>query len=81
LDRVLDGSTAAFSRFISEPVGAITEFVSDWVIPTDGELARAAAASGRLALAAARAPAVPLLVALAAVLTIAVVLLSPGLFR
>ena len=81
LDRVLDSSTAAYSRFIAEPVGAITMFVHDWVIQSDGELARAAAASGRVALAATRVPAVPLLVALAAALTLAVALLSPGLFR
>jgi NADH:ubiquinone oxidoreductase subunit 5 (subunit L)/multisubunit Na+/H+ antiporter MnhA subunit len=81
LDRVLDGSAAAYSRFIAEPVGAITVRVSDWGTQGDGELARAAAASGRLALAAARVPAVPLLVAFAAVLAIAVALLSPGLFR
>jgi NADH:ubiquinone oxidoreductase subunit 5 (subunit L)/multisubunit Na+/H+ antiporter MnhA subunit len=81
LDRGLEGSTAVYSRFITEPVGAITMFVHDWVMQSDGELAQAAAASGRLALAAARAPAVPLLVALAAALTIAVAVLSPGLFR
>jgi NADH:ubiquinone oxidoreductase subunit 5 (subunit L)/multisubunit Na+/H+ antiporter MnhA subunit len=81
LDRLLDGGAAAYSRFLSEPVGAITVLVSDWIPQGDGELARAAAASGRLALAAARVPAAPLLVALAAVLAIAVAILSPGLFR
>jgi NADH:ubiquinone oxidoreductase subunit 5 (subunit L)/multisubunit Na+/H+ antiporter MnhA subunit len=78
---LLDGSAAAYSRFIADPVGAITMFVHDWVLQSDGELAQAAAASGRLALAAARTPAAPLLVALAAMLTIAVAVLSPGLFR
>jgi formate hydrogenlyase subunit 3/multisubunit Na+/H+ antiporter MnhD subunit len=81
LERLLDESVAAYSRFIAEPVGAITMFVHDWVIQSDGDVARAAAASGRLALAAARTPAVPLLVALLALLTVAVALLSPGLFR
>ncbi len=81
LDRLLDGAAAAYSRFLSEPVGVITVVVSDWIPQGDGDLARAAAASGRLALAAARTPAVPLLVAIAAVLAIAVALLSPGLFR
>jgi hypothetical protein len=81
LDRLLDGAAGAYSRFIAEPVGALTVRVSDWLTQGDGELARAAAASGRVALAAARVPAVPLLVALAAALTIAVALLSPGLFR
>jgi hypothetical protein len=78
---VRDGSVAGFSRFIAEPLAAIAEHVSDWIQQGDGELARAAAASGRLALAAARAPAVPLIVVLAAALAIAVGLLSPGVFR
>jgi NADH:ubiquinone oxidoreductase subunit 5 (subunit L)/multisubunit Na+/H+ antiporter MnhA subunit len=81
LDRLLDGAAATYARFLSEPVGVITVVVSDWIPQGDGDLARAAAASGRLALAAARAPAVPLLVALTAVLALAVALLSPGLFR
>jgi hypothetical protein len=78
---LLDGAAAAYSRFLSEPVGVITVVVSDWIPQGDGDLARAASASGRLALAAARVPAVPLLVAIAAVLAIAVAILSPGLFR
>jgi NADH:ubiquinone oxidoreductase subunit 5 (subunit L)/multisubunit Na+/H+ antiporter MnhA subunit len=81
LGRLLDGGAAAFTRFIAEPIAAIAEHVSDWIQQGDGELARAAAASGRLALAAARAPAVPLVVALAAALAVAVGLLSPGVFR
>src|SRR5712692_5420187 len=81
LDRLLDGAAAAYSRFLSEPVGVITRVVSDWIPQGDGDLARAAAASGRFALAAARTPAVPVLVVLAAGLAIAVALLSPGLFR
>ncbi len=81
LDRLLDGAAAAYSRFLSEPVGVITLVVSDWIPQGDGDLARAAAASGRFALAAARTPAVPVLVVLAAGLAIAVALLSPGLFR
>jgi hypothetical protein len=78
---LLDGGAAAFSRFIAEPIAAIAEHISDWIQQGDGELARAAAASGRLALAAARAPAVPLIVVLAAALAVAVGLLSPGVFR
>jgi len=81
LGRLLDGGAAAFSRFIAEPIAAIAEHISDWIQQGDGELARAAAASGRLALAAARAPAVPLIVVLAAALAVAVGLLSPGVFR
>jgi hypothetical protein len=69
------------SRFIFEPVTAIALRVNEWIPQGDGELARAAAASGRLALAAARAPAAPLLVTLAAVLALAVGLFAPGLFR
>jgi hypothetical protein len=81
LDRLVGTTTIALSRFIFEPVAAITVRVNDWIPQGDGELARAAAASGRLALAAARAPAVPLMVMLAAVLAVAVGLFAPGLFR
>jgi hypothetical protein len=81
LDWIVYGALAALDRFIYAPVAAITVRVSEWIPQGDGELARASAASGRLALWAARAPAVPLLIALAAVLAIAVGLASPGLFR
>ncbi len=81
LDRIVYGALAALYRFIYAPVAAITVRVSEWIPQGDGELARASAASGRLALWAARAPAVPLLIALAAVLAIAVGVASPGLFR
>jgi hypothetical protein len=81
LDWIVYGALAALYRFIYAPVAAITVRVSEWIPQGDGELARASAASGRLALWAARAPAVPLLIALAAVLAIAVGLASPGLFR
>jgi NADH:ubiquinone oxidoreductase subunit 5 (subunit L)/multisubunit Na+/H+ antiporter MnhA subunit len=72
---------AAWSRFIWAPVASITELVDDGIPQGDGELARAAAASGRLALAAARVPAVPLIVIIAAVLALVVGIASPGLFR
>jgi NADH:ubiquinone oxidoreductase subunit 5 (subunit L)/multisubunit Na+/H+ antiporter MnhA subunit len=81
LGRVRDGGPAAFSRFIAEPIAAIAEHVSEWIQQGDGELARAAAASGRVALGAARAPAVPLIVVLVAALAVAIGLLSPGVFR
>jgi len=74
-------ATAAGSRFLWEPVAAITMRVYQWIPEGDGRLAQAAAASGRLALAAARAPAVPLLVVIAAVIALAVGLATPGLFR
>ena len=81
LDRLVHGALAVLYRFIYNPVAAITVRVSEWIPQGDGELARASAASGRLALWAARAPAVPLLIAVAAVLALAVGLASPGLFR
>ncbi|HZC79663.1 MAG TPA: hypothetical protein VE258_18045, partial [Ktedonobacterales bacterium] len=81
LDQLVGGALAAFHRFIYAPVAAITLRVSDWIARGDGQLARATAASGLLALWAARAPAVPLIIALAAVLALAVGLASPGLFR
>jgi NADH-quinone oxidoreductase subunit L len=81
LDRLVAISTVALSRFIFEPVATITVRVNEWIPVRDAELARAAAASGRLALAAARAPALPLMVVLVAVLALAVGLFAPGLFR
>ena len=81
LNRWLGLATAAGSRFLWEPVAAITMRVYQWITEGDGRLAQAAAASGRLALAAARAPAVPLLVVVAAVIALAVGLATPGLFR
>ncbi len=81
LDRLVGVGAAALSRFIFEPIGTITERVDDWIPAGDGQLARAAAASGRLALTAARAPAVPLLLVLAALLALAVGLAAPGVLR
>jgi NADH:ubiquinone oxidoreductase subunit 5 (subunit L)/multisubunit Na+/H+ antiporter MnhA subunit len=78
---LLDRGGAALTRFIFEPVAAIAVALNDLIPQGDGELARAAAASGRVALAAARAPAVPLLIVVAALLAIAIGLLSPGLIR
>ena len=77
----LDRAAAAGSRFLWEPIAAITLRVYEWIPEGDGGLARAAAASGRLALAAARAPSVPLLVVIASALALAVGLATPGLFR
>jgi hypothetical protein len=81
LNRLLGWAAAAGSRFLWEPIAAITERVHEWIPEGDGGLAQAAAASGRLALAAARAPSVPLLVVIAAALALAVGLATPGLFR
>jgi NADH:ubiquinone oxidoreductase subunit 5 (subunit L)/multisubunit Na+/H+ antiporter MnhA subunit len=81
LDRLLVGAGAALSRFILEPVSAITKRVDEWIPAGDGGLARAAAASGQLALAAARAPAVPLLILLATLLALAIGLAAPGVHR
>ncbi|OLD50919.1 MAG: hypothetical protein AUI42_01025 [Actinobacteria bacterium 13_1_40CM_2_65_8] len=81
LERLLAGGSNALSRFIFEPVATITERLDDWIPAGDGGLARAVAASGRLAIAAARMPAVPLVVLLAVLLALVVGLASPGVFR
>jgi len=81
LRRLLGRAAAAGTRFLWEPIAAITERVYELIPKGDGGLAQATAASGRLALAAARAPAVPLLVVIAVVLALAVGLATPGLFR
>jgi NADH-quinone oxidoreductase subunit L len=81
LDFLTARVTAALSRFIYAPIAAAVDGLNASIPAGDGELARAAAASGRFALAAARTPAVPVLIVLAALLAVAVGLLSPGVFR
>ena len=81
LSGLLAGVAGGWARFIWAPIASLTERVEDGIPQGDGEVARAAAASGRLALAAARTPAVPLLVIIAAVLAIVVGIATPGLFR
>src|SRR5258708_1101578 len=81
LDALLLLGAAAYARFISEPIGTITDRVGDGILAGDLGLARAAAASGRLALATARAPAVPLVVIVVALLALVVGLVTPGVFR
>ncbi|HSS93536.1 MAG TPA: proton-conducting transporter membrane subunit [Candidatus Dormibacteraeota bacterium] len=81
LDQVLGIAAGLLSRFVYEPVLAITLRINDLIPEGDGELARAAAASGRLALAAARLPAVPIVIGLAALLALVVGIVSPGVFR
>jgi len=81
LSEWLGRGRVAWSRFIWVPVASITERVDDGIPQGDGELARAAAASGRLAPAAARMPAVPLIVIIATLVALLVGIASPGLFR
>jgi hypothetical protein len=81
LDALLLLGAAAYTRFISEPIGAITDRVDDGILAGDWGLARAATASGRLALATARAPAVPLIIVVVALLALVVGLVTPGVFR
>jgi hypothetical protein len=81
LNALLLLGAAAYTRFISEPIGAITDRVDDGILAGDWGLARAATASGRLALATARAPAVPLIIVVVALLALVVGLVTPGVFR
>jgi hypothetical protein len=81
LDSLIAGVGATLARFVYAPVATAVDRLNESIPSGDGQLARAAAASGRLALTATRGPAVPLLIALAAALAVAVGLLSPGVFR
>ena len=81
LDRLVGVSAAALARFVVRPATDVTERVGDWILAGDGQVARAAAASGRIAVTAARAPAPALLILIAALLAVAVGLLSPGVYR
>ena len=53
----------------------------EWIPAGDGDVGRAAVASGWLALGVARAPVLPVVVVLAVLLALLIGLLSPGVFR
>jgi NADH:ubiquinone oxidoreductase subunit 5 (subunit L)/multisubunit Na+/H+ antiporter MnhA subunit len=73
--------TAAVNRFVIAPVLDLTRRTGDWIPAGDGDLGRAAIASGRFALTAGRAPVLPLIVLLAVLLALLLGLLSPGVYR
>jgi NADH:ubiquinone oxidoreductase subunit 5 (subunit L)/multisubunit Na+/H+ antiporter MnhA subunit len=89
-------ASSAFGEWLGRAVGSVTETlgrridaptaaarVGEWIQAGDSTLGRAATTSGRLAFLLARAPASApaLLILVAALLALAVALLTPGLYR
>lgn len=83
LDRLLGSLTEIFARRIDAPAAGAVARVGEWIQAGDSNLGRAATTSGRIALLLARAPASApaLLILVAALLALAVALLTPGLYR
>ena len=69
-------------RFIASPVSEIAVRLGErWIPVVDGEAGGALDTTGRLIVSGARLPVVPMLLLAAVVLTVAVGLLAPGVFR
>jgi NADH-quinone oxidoreductase subunit L len=81
LARVSATSARLVDRFLVAPTTEIARRVGDWIPMGDGAIGRTADVSGHLALAVGRAPALPFLVLLAVVLSVAVALVVPGVLR
>jgi NADH:ubiquinone oxidoreductase subunit 5 (subunit L)/multisubunit Na+/H+ antiporter MnhA subunit len=72
---------AAVDRFVFSPMVDIASRTDGWIPAGDGEVGRAAVASGRFAVAVTRAPVLPLMILLAVLLAVLIGLVSPGVFR
>jgi NADH-quinone oxidoreductase subunit L len=83
LDSVVSSVIETLGRRIDAPTAAAVARVGEWIYAGDSNLGRAATTSGRLALVLARvhASAPALLILVAALLALAVALLTPGLYR
>jgi NADH-quinone oxidoreductase subunit L len=72
---------AGVDRFVFSPLADIASRTEGWIPAGDGEVGRAAVASGRFAVAATRAPVLPLMILLAVLLAVLIGLVSPGVFK
>ena len=82
LDRLGTAGSRAFARFIVAPVTEIAIRIGDrWIPAGDAAVGSALETSGRFAVIGARLPVLPIVVALAVVLTLVVGLASPGVFK
>jgi hypothetical protein len=82
LARLGHASSTRFARFIVAPATEIAVRIGDrWIPVGDAAAGSALETTGRLAVAATRLPVLPIVVALAVVLTLAVGLASPGVFK
>lgn len=69
------------TRFLVAPTTDIARRLGDWIPAGDGAIGRFAVTSGQLALGSLRAPALPVVIALAVLLAVAIALLAPGVAR
>jgi NADH:ubiquinone oxidoreductase subunit 5 (subunit L)/multisubunit Na+/H+ antiporter MnhA subunit len=77
-----DVGSTYFARFIVAPATEIAIRIGDrWIPQGDAGLGSAVDTTGRFAVMGARLPVIPILVALAVVLTLVVGLASPGVFK
>jgi NADH:ubiquinone oxidoreductase subunit 5 (subunit L)/multisubunit Na+/H+ antiporter MnhA subunit len=82
LARLGHASSTSFARFIVAPATEIAVRIGDrWIPVGDAAAGSALETTGRLAVAGTRLPVLPIVVALAVVLTLAVGLASPGVFK
>jgi hypothetical protein len=81
LTSVGHAGSRSFARFIFAPATEIAvRFGDRWIPAGDAAVGSAVEAGGRYAVAAARLPVLPIVIALAVVLTLVVALASPGVF-
>ncbi|GAC1472862.1 MAG: hypothetical protein PVSMB3_06690 [Candidatus Dormibacteraceae bacterium] len=82
LSRMGSAGSRYFARFIVAPATEIVLRIGDrWIPLGDAAVGAAVETTGRFTVAGTRLPVVPIIVALAAVLTLVVGLASPGVFR
>jgi NADH:ubiquinone oxidoreductase subunit 5 (subunit L)/multisubunit Na+/H+ antiporter MnhA subunit len=82
LGRLLDGADRSVDRFLVAPLAMIVARLDGrWVPAGEGGIAGALDTTGRLTAAANRLPVVPVVIAIAVVLTVVVGLVAPGVLR
>jgi hypothetical protein len=82
LGRLGAASSKSFARFIVAPAAEIAIRIGDrWIPVGDAAVGSALETTGRFAVAGARLPVLPIIVALAVVLTLLVGLTAPGVFK
>jgi NADH:ubiquinone oxidoreductase subunit 5 (subunit L)/multisubunit Na+/H+ antiporter MnhA subunit len=82
LGRIGDAGSRTFARFIVAPASEIAIRLGDrWIPVGDAAVGSAVETTGRFAVAGARLPVLPVVIALAVVLTLVVGLAAPGVFK
>jgi NADH-quinone oxidoreductase subunit L len=82
LGRIADAGSRSFARFIVAPATEIAIRIGDrWIPVGDAAVGSAVETTGRFAVAGTRLPVLPVVVAIAVVLTLVVGLAAPGVFK